>query len=114
MRIAFLILSPLALMWLVAEFYHPPTREVFGNLKRNLFGPLWRSLTYPVGKQREAFGQFFVGVAIASCVGAATVAFETNWGAATWVLYVKLVGLSLGMVLSLALASLFYGTKQGD
>jgi hypothetical protein len=114
MWVACLMLSPLLLLWLSAEACHRPTQQRLWHLKQNLWAPLARAFTYPSGKQRDAFAQFFVGIAIASCVGAATVTFETNWGAATWALYVKLTGLLIGVVIPLALASLFYGAPKGN
>ncbi|AZY48479.1 hypothetical protein [Bordetella avium] len=111
--ISCLILSPIALMWLVAEFYHPPNRERLSNLRTNLLRPLWQAFTHPVGKQRVAFGQFFVGVAILSGMAAATMAFETSWRAATWMLCLELSGLLLATALAIALASLFYGMERG-
>lgn len=114
MLIACLLLSPLPLLWLGAEACHRPTQQRLRHLRQNLWVPLARAFSYPSGRQRDAFAQFFVGIAIASCVGAATVTFETNWGAATWALYVQLAGLLIGVVIPLALASLFYGAQPGN
>jgi hypothetical protein len=114
MLIACLMLSPLPILWLGAEACHRPTQQKLRQLKQHLCMPLAHAFIYPSGKQRDAFAQFFVGIAIASCVGAAAVTVETNWGAATWALYVKLTGLLVGVVIPLALASLFYGESKGN
>jgi len=110
MLVALLILSPLAIMWAVAHWCHAPSRRAAQALVQSLMLPLWHGLVNPVGRQKEAFAQFYVGIAIASSIGAASVAFGTDWSAITWVPYLKLAGLCVGVPLSLILACWHYRT----
>ncbi|WP_131224898.1 hypothetical protein [Achromobacter marplatensis] len=113
MFIPLLILSPLAIMWLLALWHHPPARRQARILARDLWAPLLQALTKPKGKQRDAFAQFFAGTAIASSVGAASIAFETPADQAAWAWYLKLVALIVVLLLTLALASYCYPRRRG-
>ncbi|MGE8616759.1 MAG: hypothetical protein ACN6O0_02985 [Achromobacter spanius] len=114
MFIALLILSPLAVMWTVAQWCHPPSRRNARRLLHRLILPLWGGLLNPEGRQKETLAQFFVGIAIANSVGAANVAFGTHWPAASWAPFLKLAGLCLGVPLSLVLATWHYRTNSGE
>jgi hypothetical protein len=104
MVIPFLILSPLAMMWLLALWHHPPARRQV----RVVWHIFLHALTKPVGKQRDAFAHFFAGIAIASGVGATSVAFETHPELTAWTWYLKLAALIVVLIVALSLASLCY------